>query len=135
MTAKVTSIESDEDYIERLKLMIDESEEKLARYEKALRDIIDSGAWSYECGLGIEEWDSCVGCDEKLEIARDTLAGQESPMCCKPEVQLCPVCGGSGNVPPGFYQRSCPLVDGSNTAIPQRETCLRCAGIGTINRD
>ena len=40
--------------------------------------------------------------------------------------QCCPVCGGCGTVPPGFYTQSTMLT---STA---REQCKRCSGSGTI---
>lgn len=41
---------------------------------------------------------------------------------------VCPVCGGKGTVPPGFYDEN----GGYSTAIKTRETCRACGGRGIV---
>ena len=42
--------------------------------------------------------------------------------------QVCPVCGGRGTVPQGFYYG----VDNPDTTDTSRETCRACGGRGVI---
>jgi hypothetical protein len=46
---------------------------------------------------------------------------------------LCPVCRGSGLVPPGFYDLA-STAGYSTTTVPMRETCRACDGQGVVWR-
>ena len=46
-------------------------------------------------------------------------------------VSKCPVCYGSGLVPPGFYDPQ-PRAGGWYITVPLREMCRACAGRGVI---
>lgn len=41
----------------------------------------------------------------------------------------CPVCGGSGQVPPWFYNR---FEGGSTTCVPTPDMCRSCGGTGVL---
>ena len=47
--------------------------------------------------------------------------------------QVCPVCGGRGQVELGFYENQ-PYGLGGSTSTPM-ETCRTCGGLGVIEDD
>lgn len=69
--------------------------------------------------------DPCLGC-ETWAASRTSAA--EKPMTAE-EAQRCPVCGGNGLVPNGFYNTVTGI--GSTTSITP-ETCRSCNGTGIV---